>query len=220
MNLPSNVTVASGVAVSYRLVPSAYRLLGVTIDSWLSMDSHVNETVRSCNYTCRLCITVVRRSHVKVANTIQCSLGLISWHIEYCNSLLFGVSGQKIAACPELCGSTASFAAAATSLAVTVSETSHGIGPTSWPSSATKQTRTATVLRPILIVAVVRAVAKSIGLRSLSAAKLLHIPKHKTVAYLATVDRFYVAAPCRPIFGTSCLYLLEPSTTSPVLRLF
>ena len=99
-----------------------------------------------------------------------------------------------------------------------VSETSHGIGPTSWPSSATKQTRTATVLRPILIVAVVRAVAKSI--RSLSAAKLLHIPKHKTVAYLATIDRFYVAAPCRPIFGTSCLYLLEPSTTSPVLRLF
>ena len=184
------------------------------------MDSHVNETVRSCNYTCRLCVTVVRRLHVKVANTIQCSLGLISWHIEYCNSLLFGVSGQKIAACPELCGSTASFAAAATSLAVIVSETSHGIGPTSWPSSATKQTRTATVLRPILIVAVVRAVAKSIGLRSLSAAKLLHIPKHKTVAYLATVDRFFVAASRRPIFGTICLYLLEPSTTSPVLRLF
>ena len=50
-----------------RLVPSAYRLLGVTIDSWLSTDSHVNETVRGCNYTCRLCVTVVRRSHVKVA---------------------------------------------------------------------------------------------------------------------------------------------------------
>ena len=97
-------------------------------------------------------------------------------------------------------------------------KTSHGIGPTSWPSSATKQTRTAAIRRPILIVAVVRAVVRSI--RSLSAAKLLHIPKHKTVAYLATIDRFYVAAPCRPIFGTSCLYLLEPSTTSPVLRLF
>ena len=95
-------------------------------------------------------------------------------------------------------------------------KTSHGIGPTSWPSSATKQTRTAAIRRPILIVAVVRAVARSI--RSLSAAKLLHIPKHKTVAYLATVDRFYVAAPRRPIFGTIYLYLLEPSTTSPCFK--
>ena len=68
----------------------------------ISMDSQVHETGRSCNYHLQALHHIHLSITHEVANTIKCSL--VSSRIDYCNSLLFGVSGQ-IAARLEPCGS-------------------------------------------------------------------------------------------------------------------
>jgi len=54
------------------------------------MNSHVNETVKSCNFHLQALRHIRPSITREVANTIACSL--ISSRIDYCNSLLIGVS--------------------------------------------------------------------------------------------------------------------------------
>src|SRR5664279_4512763 len=75
--LPSNVTVA-GASVT---VSDDLRVLGVTIDSCLSLDSHVNETVKSCNFHLQALRHIRPSITREVANTIACSLILSLIHI-------------------------------------------------------------------------------------------------------------------------------------------
>jgi hypothetical protein len=89
-DLPSDINVA-GASVT---VSDELRVLGVTIDSRFSMDSHVNETVKNCNFHLQA-LRHIRKSITRdIANTIACSL--ISSRLDYCNSLLFGVSGLNL----------------------------------------------------------------------------------------------------------------------------
>ena len=83
------VTVAgSKLAYSLRL-----KCLGVTLDQTLSFDNHTQNIVKSCNYH----ITALR--HIRplldrqVANTIACSI--VSSRLDYCNSLLYGISDKN-----------------------------------------------------------------------------------------------------------------------------
>jgi len=70
------------------------RLMGVTLDDELTMDAHVGEVVKTCNYHLRA-LRYIRGSLTKeVANTVACSLVLT--RIDYCNSLLAGTSDINI----------------------------------------------------------------------------------------------------------------------------
>jgi len=70
------------------------RLMGVTLDDELTMDAHVGEVVKTCNYHLRA-LRYIRGSLTKeVANTVACSLVLT--RIDYCNSLLSGTSDINI----------------------------------------------------------------------------------------------------------------------------
>ena len=84
------VTVANtSVEVSDKL-----RVLGVTLDNCLSMDSHVNETVRNCNFHLQALRHIRPSVTREVANMIACSL--VTSRMDYCNSLLHGVSETNL----------------------------------------------------------------------------------------------------------------------------
>lgn len=88
--LPSHVTIGdSDVIVSDKLT-----VLGVTIDSKLSMDQHINNVVRNCNFHLQALRHIRSSVSHEVANTIACSL--VHSRMDYCNSLLLGVSKQNV----------------------------------------------------------------------------------------------------------------------------
>ena len=88
--LPTHVSVAGcDIAVSDKLT-----VLGVTIDSELTMDQHVNNVVKNCNYHLQALRHIRSSVPRDVANTIACSI--IHYRIDYCNSLLLGASGKNI----------------------------------------------------------------------------------------------------------------------------
>ena len=82
--LPSSVIVAScSVIVSNRL-----KTLGITHDSALTFENHVNDVVKACNYhKCALRHFQQSLTH-DVAKTLACSI--VGYRINYCNALLFG----------------------------------------------------------------------------------------------------------------------------------
>ena len=71
------------------------RLLGVTVDNHLSVDQHVSDVVRSCNYhiesLCHIRPLIDRETAVDLACSIVAS------RFNYCNSVLYGVSESNIA---------------------------------------------------------------------------------------------------------------------------
>jgi hypothetical protein len=67
---------------------NSVKILGVTLDSTLSMDKHINNTIKSCNYHIRA-LRYIRPCLTKeAANTIAC--GIVNSQLDYCNSLLSG----------------------------------------------------------------------------------------------------------------------------------
>jgi len=88
-SLPTHVTVAgSSVAVRQTL-----KTLGITLDSTLSFDDHVINTVRGCNYHLRS-LRHLRSSLTRdVANTMACSI--IGSRLDYCNALFTGMSEKN-----------------------------------------------------------------------------------------------------------------------------
>jgi hypothetical protein len=66
----------------------------VTLDSGLSLDSHVSETVKNCHFHLRALQHIRPSLTREVANTIACSV--VAARIDYCNSLLAGVSEKNL----------------------------------------------------------------------------------------------------------------------------
>ena len=89
-SLPSSVAVANAsVEISDNL-----RVLGVTLDGCLSMDTHVNEIVKSCNFHLQALRHIRPSLTREVANMIACAI--VTSRIDYCNSLLQGVSEKNL----------------------------------------------------------------------------------------------------------------------------
>src|SRR6218665_2148023 len=66
------------------------KLLGVILDSTLSMDKQVNAVVRACNFHLRALRHVRSCLMPEAARTI--SIALVTSNLHYCNSLLYGTS--------------------------------------------------------------------------------------------------------------------------------
>ena len=78
--------------VSGSIVPFAAKLhvLGLTLDSNLSLDDHVTGTVHACNYHLRVLRHIRPLITPDAANTIACSI--VCSRLDYCNIILYGVS--------------------------------------------------------------------------------------------------------------------------------
>jgi len=88
--LPETVTVAgSTIATTDKL-----KVLGVVLDSSLTFDQHVRDTVRNCNFHLRALRRIRPSLTSDVANTMAYSI-IGSW-LDYCNSLLVGISEQNL----------------------------------------------------------------------------------------------------------------------------
>jgi len=84
-NLQSTICVAGHDVISSETV----KILGVTFDSTLSFQTHVNNVVRSCNF--HLCaLRHIRRALPRdITNTIAFSI--VGSKLDYCDSLLFKI---------------------------------------------------------------------------------------------------------------------------------
>jgi len=91
-----NVPTASGIDVVGAVVPfrDTVNLLGVTLDSALTMDRHVTEVVRSCNYHIRALRHIRPLLTFDVANVVGHSI--VSSRLDHANALLYGTSAANI----------------------------------------------------------------------------------------------------------------------------
>jgi len=90
LSLGSRLTIAE---TPIDLSPTA-KILGLTIDSALSFDSHISEVCRSANYHPRSLAHIRRFLSVSSANLVACSI--VSSRLDYCNSVLNGLSSYNI----------------------------------------------------------------------------------------------------------------------------
>lgn len=70
------------------------RILGVTLDSSLSMNKHVSDTVSNCNYYVRALRHIRKSLTHDAAVSIACSL--VNTRLDYCNSLLHSTSANNL----------------------------------------------------------------------------------------------------------------------------
>ena len=85
-----------GIVVSGSIVSFAAKLhvLGVTLNSYLSLDDHATGAVRACNYHLRALRHIRPLITRDAANTIACSI--VCSRLDYCNTILYGVSDYNI----------------------------------------------------------------------------------------------------------------------------
>ena len=69
---------------------SSVKIVGVTFDAQLSFTDHVSEICRACNFHLRALSHIRRSLDIPTANMIATSI--ISSRLDYCNSLLAGIS--------------------------------------------------------------------------------------------------------------------------------
>ena len=69
--------------------------LGVVLDSKLTFNTHVDNTVKACNYHIRALRHIRPALDKNTANMVACSI--VSSRLDYCNSLLYGTSKSNIA---------------------------------------------------------------------------------------------------------------------------
>ena len=88
----------SGTDLSISSVPihpsSSIKLLGVIYDSHLSFNEHVSEICRVTNFHLRSLCHIRKYLNVSTANTIACAI--IGSRLDYCNSILSGLSGANL----------------------------------------------------------------------------------------------------------------------------
>jgi len=70
------------------------KLLGVTLDSTLTMDRHTTEVIRSCNYHIHALRHIRPLLTLDVANTIGHSI--VASRLDYANALLHGTSADNL----------------------------------------------------------------------------------------------------------------------------
>ena len=87
----------TSVDVAGAVVPLSdhIKVLGVTLDSQLSMDRHVTEVCRSCFYHIRALRHIRPAVTEEVAKSVACAL--VGARLDYANSVLYGVSQHNIA---------------------------------------------------------------------------------------------------------------------------
>ena len=87
---------ASGIDVAGTVVPfrDTIKLLGVTLDSALTMDRHVTQVIRSCSYHTRAL------RHMRPPMTLDAAKmvgqSIVSYRLAYANALLHGTSMSNI----------------------------------------------------------------------------------------------------------------------------
>ena len=90
------VDVSSGIDVAGAHVSfsGSSQLLGVKLDSALSMDGHVTNVVRGCNYH----ISALRhiRPLLDLDTAKMLAQGIVAARLEYCNSLMCGMSNRNL----------------------------------------------------------------------------------------------------------------------------
>ena len=87
---PSCIRVAGcGVDVCEKL-----KTLGVSLHSVLSFEDHINGIIRSCNNLIRALRHIRHHLTRKVTNKVACSI--VGTRIDYCNSLIYGVSKKYL----------------------------------------------------------------------------------------------------------------------------
>jgi len=82
------------VAGSDIKVSTSLQLLGVTLDSTLSFDQHINNIIKNCNYHLQALRHLRSSVTTEVANMLACSI--IGSRIDYCNSLFAGMSDKNL----------------------------------------------------------------------------------------------------------------------------
>ena len=70
------------------------RILGVTIDSFLTFDKHISDIVKSCNFHIRALRHIRPLIDRDTAVTLACSI--VASRLDYCNSVLYGVTDANI----------------------------------------------------------------------------------------------------------------------------
>ena len=71
---------------------SSVKILGVTLDSLMTFDSHVTSVCQSCNFHSRAFYSPMLSA--EVANQLACSI--VATRLDYCNSLLCNTSAHNI----------------------------------------------------------------------------------------------------------------------------
>ena len=91
----NKIDTASGIDVAGAIVPfsESVKLLGITLDATLSMDRHVSEVVRNCNFHTRALRHIRSSLNVNAAQMI--AQGIVSARLDYCNSTLHGTSSAN-----------------------------------------------------------------------------------------------------------------------------
>jgi len=90
MELPHGIDIC-GTTIAFG---DAVKLLGVTLDSTLSLDRHVTNIVRSCNYHIRALRHIRSALTLDAAKSIASSI--VGSRLDYCNSLLYGTTDHNL----------------------------------------------------------------------------------------------------------------------------
>ena len=97
--------------------------LGVTFDRCLNYNSHVQHVVQSCNFHISGLRHIRNVMTLEIANTIASSL--IASRLDYCNSLLYGISAGNIAKLQRVQNSIARVVCCASNRSVSASSLLH-----------------------------------------------------------------------------------------------
>lgn len=91
-----NPLFASGLTIAGSPVSlsSSTRILGITFDSALSFDAHISEVCISANYHLRAFAHI--RSYLSLSSANLVASSIVSSRLDYCNSLLNGLSAHNI----------------------------------------------------------------------------------------------------------------------------
>ena len=82
------------VAGSPLVLSSTSKILGIIFDPTLNFDAHISEVCKTANYHLRALAHIRRFLSVSSANLIACAI--ISSRLDYCNSLLTGISSYNL----------------------------------------------------------------------------------------------------------------------------
>ena len=88
--LPESVIIAGSTITT----TDELKILGVVLDSSLTLDQHVLNTVMNCNFHLRALRHIRSSLTQDVANMMASSI--VGSRIDYCNSLLIGISEQNL----------------------------------------------------------------------------------------------------------------------------
>jgi hypothetical protein len=80
----------AGTSVSHS---NSIPVLGITIDQYLTFDSHVSKIVQLCNYHIQGLHHIHQLISKDMANTLSCSI--VGCQLDYCNALLYRMSPKE-----------------------------------------------------------------------------------------------------------------------------